>query len=71
MAGIIPSSIFPDVAFPEDLLLFMKRLHDEKMRIGWKRLEGNERMMRIHQSIPRPAMWLELEFWADEMGAEK
>ena len=32
MAGIIPSTIIPDVAFPEDLLLFMKGLHDEIMR---------------------------------------
>ena len=31
MAGIIPS-FFPDVAFPEDLLLFMKGLHDERIR---------------------------------------
>ena len=32
MAGIIPSTIFSDVAFPENLLLFMKGLHDERMR---------------------------------------
>ena len=33
MAGIIPSTIFPDVVFPEDLLLCMKRLHNERMKV--------------------------------------
>ena len=33
MAGIILSTLFPDVAFLEDLLLGMKQQHDERIRI--------------------------------------